>query len=371
MIKERTLDDIINYVSTTKHDDYIIGINEMQATCSDGNSVSYYSSHFNSDVSPTKVAFSQINQMLIPGLNQFAQQVVSRGMADLYTNAFNRLASRSDRSCMVRTIEEGGDVKLRACLSPKYNRIDDNVVIESLIDAIGDKAEFTDRFKSIGGNVTDTRTFLKFVTREPVFTIHADGRDRSFSAGLIFSNSETGHGTCQVQVLMIDRYCNNGCIFSSTGIGTFRLIHSGLDVDAKDRIGHIAAPRFSNRKLVDLRSNVKTLLDHACNKDTFTKYLGLIQDTASLKIDSDDPDTIGKWVAAVGKQYDLKESEKEAVVARLIETGDRSLFGIQAALTDAAKYVSDYDRKIELEQIGGSILQNAPGRWETIRKLVD
>lgn len=371
MITERTLDDIMNTVDTTKHDDYIIGINEMQATCSDGNSVSFYSSHFNCDVTPTRVALTQINQMLMPGLNQFAQQVVSRGMSDLYAKAFNRLAAQSDRSCMVRTIEDNGDVKFRACLSPKYNRIDDDVVLNSLVDAIGTKSEFMDKFKSIGGNITDTKTFIKFVTRDPVFTIHADGRDRNFSAGLIFSNSETGHGTCQVQVLMIDRYCNNGCIFSSTDVGTFRLVHSGIDMGAHDMIGHINAPTLNTRKLIDLRSNIKTLLDHACNKDTFTKYLGIIQDTASLRMDTDDPDMIGKWVSAIGKQYDMRESDKEAVVSRLIETGDRSLFGIQAALTDAAKYVSDYDRKIELEQIGGSILKNAPSRWETIRKMVE
>ena len=371
MITERTLSDIMSSVETTKHDDYIIGINEMQATCSDGSDVKYYSSHFNSDVNPTKVAFTQINQMLMPGLNQFAQQVVSRNMSDLYIAAFNRLAARSDKSCMVRTIEESGEVKLRACLSPRYNRIDDNVVIESLVDAIGTKDEFTDKFKSIGGNITDTKTFLKFVTREPVFTIHADGRDRAFSAGLIFSNSETGHGTCQVQFLMIDRYCNNGCIFSSTDVGTFRLVHSGLDMGAHNMVGHINAPTLNTQKLIDLRSNIKNLLDYACNKDTFTKYLGIIQDTAKLRIDTNEPDMISKWVSAIGKQYDMREAEKEAVVARLIETGDRSLFGIQAALTDAAKYVSDYDRKIELEQIGGHMLHNVPNRWETIRKLVE
>ena len=88
-------------------------------------------------------------------------------------------------------------------------------------------------------------------------------------------------------------------------------------------------------------------------------------------IDADDEDSIGKWMDAIGKYFDITETEKKAVVGRLLDTHDRSLFGIQAALTDVAKYAESYDRKIELERIGGSLLLNAPSRWETIRKLVN
>lgn len=369
-ITERTVDSIVESIDNMKRSDYIIGLNEIKADCNQGHSIEYLSSHFNWSVRPNKVSFAQINQMLMPGLNQFAQQVIDRELPDLYTNAFNRLSQRSDRSCMVRVMDND-DRTLRACLSPKYNRIDDDTVVGTIIDAIGDRSEFSDKFKSIGGNITETRTFLKFITREPVFTIHADGRDRNFSAGLLFSNSETGHGTCQVQVLMIDRYCDNGCIFSSTGVGTFRLIHSGLDMSAKDKVGLLDRPFMNNVKLTTLRDNIKNILDCACNKDTFTKYQAIIQETSGYTIDSDDDSIVRKWVDVIGREYDLTETERNAVSVRLLETGDTSLFGIQAALTDAAKYAKDYDRKIEMEQIGGSILTNIPNRWDTIRKMVN
>ena len=369
-ITEKTIDAIIENVNNTKRNDYIMGINELIADFVDNNDAVFSSTHFGGTVTPNRVALQQLNSILMPGLNQFHQQVSSRGMIDLYVNAFNRLSKTTDKSCMVRTSDYDNKTTMRACLSPRYNRIDDDVVIESIIDAIGSKSEFSDKFKSIGGNLTDTNTFLKFVSREPVFSIDADGRHRDFSAGLIFSNSETGHGTCQVQVLMIDRYCDNGCIFSSTHIGAFRLVHSGADPSAIGRVGYIAPPQVSNSKLRGLRDHVKGILDAACDRSTFTGYLGMIQDTAHMKIDADDEDGIKSWVDAIGKNFDITETEKKAVVGRLLETGDRSLFGIQAALTDAAKYAESYNRKIELERIGGSMLENIPERWETIRKLV-
>lgn len=371
MLKERTIDAIINAIDNIKRKDYISTVSDISASVCSG-SVMFDTPYNNSHATATKNAFTQINQMIMPGFNQYAQQVISKGMPELYTDAFNKLKTTVDRSCMLRTSDTGdGNNVIRAFLSSKYNRIDDDAVVGSLVDTIGTKAEFTDKFKSIGGNITDTHTFIKFVSREPVFTIHADGRDRAFSTGLIFSNSETGHGTCQVQVLMIDNYCNNGCIFSSTNIGTFRLIHSGTDYSAKDRFGYITPPAIANSKLEALRMHIKGILDCACDPDTFSSYYNLIQSTASMSMDTDDPECIMKWVDQIGRHFDINETEKKAVVGRLIETNDRSLFGIQAAITDAAKYAETYDRKIELEAIGGKMLTTMPDRWETIKKLVN
>lgn len=366
-ITEKTVDSVIDIIDNMKRSDYIMGVNEITADYND-NGVVFRSNQFDT-VTPTKVAMHQVNQMLMPGLNQFSQQVIDRNMPDLYINAFNRLSQVTERSCMARVLDSDNRT-MRACLSPKYNRIDDDTVVGTIIDAIGDRSEFSDKFKSIGGNITETRTFLKFVSREPAFTIHADGRERAFSAGLIFSNSETGHGTCQVQVLMIDRYCNNGCIFSSTGVGTFRLIHSGIDISSKDKVGLIDRPFINNVKLQTLRDNVKSILDSACNPETFTRYQTILQDTAGYSIGNCDDEGVRKWVDVIGREYDLTETERNAVSVRLIESGDTSLFGIQAAITDAAKFAKDYDRKIEMEQIGGSMLTSIPSRWETIRKMV-
>lgn len=367
-ITEHTINTIIENIDGMKRNDYIVGLNEIRADYDSNGSIGMMSPHFGL-LSPNSIAMTQINQMIMPGLNQFAQQVISRKASDLYTNAFNRLVSSSDKTCMVRSLEDDNRT-MRACLSHKYNRIDDDTVVGTIIDAIGERSEFQDKFKSIGGNVTETKTFVKFMSREPVFTIHADGRDRSFSAGIIFSNSETGHGTCNVQVLMVDRYCDNGCIFSSTGVGSFRLVHAGIDMSSKDKIGLIDRPYINNTKLETLRNGIKSILDSACNKDTFMKYQTIIQETAGYAIGSSD-EAVRKWVDVIGREYDLTETERRAVETRLIETGDTTLFGVQAALTDAAKYVKTYDRKIELEQIGGNILVNLPSRWETIRKMVE
>jgi hypothetical protein len=368
-VREITIDKIMESVQGAHKRDYITNIRDVYAEV-DELGIRFGTHDIGSSTHATKTAIQQINQMVMPGLNQFAAQVIQRGLPELYTHAFGRIASTCDCACMMRTCARDGSDSIRAFLSPRYNRIDDDTVLGTLVDAMGASSEFTDKFKSIGGSITDTNTYLKFVTREPVFTVTADGRDRQFSAGIIFSNSETGHGTCKVQVLMVDRYCDNGCIFSSTDVGTFRLVHSGADSSAIGRFGYIDPPDTNNSKLKALRTHINGILEYACNADRFLAYESMLHESSRMLIDADDPEQMQKWVDVIGKYYDVTETERKAVVGRLIETGDRSMFGIQAALTDAAKYADSYDRKVQLESIGGKMLVDSPKRWDTIRKLV-
>lgn len=84
-----------------------------------------------------------------------------------------------------------GEMSLRAWLSTCYQRYDDDVVFGAMLDAIEDTPEST-AFRSIGGYRTDSTSYIKLVTKEPLFSIFADGRERAFSPGFILSNSEVG-----------------------------------------------------------------------------------------------------------------------------------------------------------------------------------
>ena len=41
-------------------------------------------------------------------------------------------------------------------------------------------------------------------------------------------------------------------------------------------------------------------------------------------------------------------------------------YGLVQAVTRASQDVEDYDRASEMEQLGGQILELAPGQWRTI-----
>jgi hypothetical protein len=45
-------------------------------------------------------------------------------------------------------------------------------------------------------------------------------------------------------------------------------------------------------------------------------------------------------------------------------------YGLIQAVTRASQEVEDYDRATELEQLGGQILELAPGQWRTIAEAL-
>ena len=238
--------------------------------------------------------------------------------------------------------------------------------LSSVMDAVSDTT-LADQFRSIGGYRTDNQSYLKMVTREPLFGIQVDGRERNFSLGFIVSNSEVGQGFCKIDVLMIDRYCTNGCIFSSQAVGKFKVMHRGRNFS--DLVSGVLNQAIDSRDSLELErvsAAIRKSVTAALNKDLYLGYESAVRSAASLRID--DPEI---YARVIGRHLNLREAETKAIAQRLIETGDRTLFGVQAALTDAAKYAETYDRKLELERCGGKIFTEIPSRWSAIQKLAE
>lgn len=316
-----------------------------------------------------RIALSQIETSLMPGFSVYGRNLHSHGMRDLYVHNANQLLRTLKGNRFVRMQQRPGtDVKLRAWLSSSYQRYDDDLVFGSLIDAV-ETAGNASEFRSIGGYRTDTNTYVKLVTKEPIFSVTADGRERNFSAGFIMSNSEVGQGFCRIEALLIDKYCTNGCIFSSSKIGTLKVMHRGRNFD--DAVSGTLVDSIQGNVRIDrVAKSIETAVKAAFNKDLYFGYQDALKTASQLNIGNDDA-SVEAYTTVIGKTLNLTEDERKAITQRLFETGDRSLFGVQAALTDAAKYASDYDRKIELERAGGRIFTEIPNRWRTIQKLAE
>ncbi|MPN04907.1 hypothetical protein SDC9_152155 [bioreactor metagenome] len=270
---------------------------------------------------------------------------------------------------MVRMTSRAGEPQtVRAWLSTSYQRYDDDVVFGAMLDAIEDTPEAT-AFQSIGGYRTDATSYIKLVTRDPLFSVVADGRERAFHPGFILSNSEIGQGYCRLDILLIDRYCTNGCIFSKESLGQVKIMHRGGRLDEMIS-GTVIAPHQGGEAIAKMERAVRTAVRTAFDKDMYLSYRNMLQSAADLRIDAEGDHDIELFAKHIGKACGLTETEHKAVAQRMLETGDRSLFGIQAALTDEAKYAATYDRKLELERAGGKIFTEIPHRWKTIQNLV-
>ena len=119
-----------------------------------------------------------------------------------------------------------------------------------------------------------------------------------------------------------------------------------------------------------MESAIRTAVKTAFDKDLYLSYREVLQQAANIKINDGGEHDLELFAKQIGRVCGLTESEHKAVAQRMLETGDRSLFGIQAALTDEAKYARNYDRKLELERAGGKIFTEIPRRWKTIQNLV-
>ena len=67
-------------------------------------------------------------------------------------------------------------------------------------------------------------------------------------------------------------------------------------------------------------------------------------------------------VEVTSKRFGL-DDEKDAILEHFVSGGDLSKFGLLNAVTRTAQDVESYDRAIELERIGGRILELAPTEW--------
>ena len=62
-------------------------------------------------------------------------------------------------------------------------------------------------------------------------------------------------------------------------------------------------------------------------------------------------------VEIVAKRFDLREGEQDNVLTHLAKGGDLSLWGLANAVTRSAEDCESYDRAIELERVGGMVVE--------------
>jgi hypothetical protein len=62
----------------------------------------------------------------------------------------------------------------------------------------------------------------------------------------------------------------------------------------------------------------------------------------------------------ISKRYGFQQKEKENVLTHLAKGGDLSLWGLANAVTRSAEDSDRYDRAIEMERLGGEIIELSP-----------
>ena len=276
---------------------------------------------------------------------------------DLLAYNVNKLFEREPANRMIRTLD--GDV--RAYMSDKYRPLDNfdfaNAVLPQLIE---NKAEVT------SCDITETRLYIKGVipgiekTVAKAGTYMGDGGHNlihRFKPGICLSNSEVGSGSLAVEPGIHETDCSNLMVIGSNAM---RKYHVGKKLSDQDKLFEIytdatktAADRAFWMQVADL---VKAGLDGTM----FEKMVA----ECEAKMNGTE---IEKPSMAVRELTNLTESEQEGVLASLIKGGDLSQFGMQWALTHYAQNDDvSYERQVELERLGGNIIELPATQWERI-----
>jgi hypothetical protein len=202
-------------------------------------------------------------------------------------------------------------------------------------------------------DITETRLYIQAATPK----VKAEAVGDIVQAGIVVSNSEVGAGALSLEPLLYYLRCLNGMVMPRV----MSRYHIGRKTDPMFELDS-AAEYYTDatRELDDKAfwSKVRDVTEGLFDKDRFTAMVGRFEEATDQKLK-----VVTEAVEEVSNRFKLNEDESNKVLNHLIEGGDTSLFGLINAVTATASDVENYDRSVELQRIGGHILELPKSTW--------
>jgi len=281
---------------------------------------------------------------------------------DLVVHQVNALFEREPAARLFRTL----DGTLRAFLSDRYLRLDNQDVLEQTLPAIV-KGEL--ETKLLSTNVGENKMHMKVLftgdeLAHEVTSRTKDGTPRIIRPGFRMSNSETGSGTLAIEGFFFDGYCLNGCVFGKIDAFSFKRTHlGGRLIEGTD----FQVISDESRELEDkaIISQVSDVMKSMANPEFAQKMVDRLKATTL----SGDVESPVNAVDLAIKELDLREDEKESILTTFIEDRDYSQWGLASAITSVANQEEvSYERACELENVGSNVIDLHQSQWNRFIK---
>ena len=279
---------------------------------------------------------------------------------DLVVTQVNALFKREPGRRMFRTI----DGKVRAFLSDRYRRIDNDKILTGTLPAILQQEGGMPSNEVIRSWVDDDSMRVTVVFTGPeleqVIGKTKDGQDDIVKPGFEITNSETGKGRFSVRGFFYRNYCRNGCVF------TFR------DFSIELTRNHIGG-KLSTNMLGDILSDEAKIADDKAlmlaARDVI-KVMGTqemaqrLGDALRAAKGSEPMQHVVEATEVLSNELGLLENESTAFLRNLIADRDFSRYGALNAVTAIANAdETTQERAFELEELGSKILQMTNDSW--------
>lgn len=274
-------------------------------------------------------------------------------LPQLYTSNVNGWLEQKAETRMLRTFHEADAYNGRAWLSNGYRRLDNENLARVLFPTIRDEPEI----RVLSSQITESRMYLQLAF--PRLQAEVAVGD-PVQTGLVISNSEIGLGMIHVQPMVFRLVCTNGMIMQDKA---YSKRHTGSRIQLLD--DEISALLSDEAKRADdealalkLRDVVKAAMTEA----------ELQRHVSRLRQANDTPPAQNPIAATqlLGKTMGLREHEVSSITELLIQGRNYTKYGAANAVTAQAHRTDDYDRSVELEALGGKVIDLKASEWKTI-----
>lgn len=253
---------------------------------------------------------------------------------------------------MIRTL----DGQARAFLSDRYHRIDHEQIADAVLPVL---MEDGGHGAVISCCVTDAKLYIQALFPRLEAEVR---RGDPVQGGVIISNGEIGNGALDIRPMIYRLVCTNGMITGHIAEDArLRRNHVGRRMESGEDYSVYCDEtlKADDRALsLKIRDSIRAL----AQPQLFARILAELRDAAQQP-------PVGNPIAAVselGKSYPIAQGERDSILMNLIRGADYSKWGMVNAITETANDHPSYDRAVELQTMGGRVLELKPKQWGAI-----
>jgi len=251
---------------------------------------------------------------------------------------------------LIRTL----DGRVRAFLSDRYRPLDNALIAQATLPVLMEQGE---QIKVKSTALTERRLYIQAINERIAGEVRVGD---TVQAGVVISNSEVGCGSVRVEPLIYRLACLNGMIRASA----LKRYHVGKRIETDGIVNYefyeTETIEADNRAfLLKIRDTVR----HAFDEIKFVEEIERLKAATEREIP---PAKIQDTVEEVTRRFSLTQGEGENVLGFLIRDGDLTQYGMANAVTSFANTVESYDRAVELERIGGQVIDLDPKEWQAL-----
>lgn len=307
-------------------------------------------------------------------VNQFCQEQISARLdlprkfwnrmrndhPDILEDAVSKLFNREPSVRMIRTL----DTNARAFLSNGYKRFDNYDLMERSIGPA--LAKYGEQARVLGSGLSDLRMYVKVLFPDVSFDDPRGGGSKVYG-GVIIGNSEVGAGSLFVDPFTYASYCENGMIFGKQDYAKFglRRRHVGSRIEDTEEARAVFSDATLRKEDEAFFSMAYDLVKGAATGLQFAAIAEAVQRSAGIQVGGD-PTAV---VERLAKQTSVTETERGSIMRHLIEGGNLSAWGYANAVTRTAQDAETLDRAVELERLGGDLVDWSASAWRQLEAL--